>query len=890
MSDAEKAEIHKKVDPSEEAAASKLWAVYVSEAEKYDTSLVESWKSDMEGMLIFAGLFSASLTAFIIESYKTLIPDPGDSTVQLLSQISQQLAASTNGSTFQAPAPAQFSPPATSLICNVLWFLSLGLSLSCALIATLLEQWARDFLHRTNMRSAPVTRARIFSYLYYGMKRFNMHTVVEVIPLLLHSSLVFFFAGLVAFLSPINVLIAAVAAGLLVIVVVVYSILTLLPLWSLDCPYRTPLSTTFWKLSKKLMVTWYKQQHGTIESSSTSLSETMVEAMSSQAMIVSPARTTRDHRALVWTVKSLADDIELETFVEGLTRVLWGPNDRQYTYKDYGDLIQELMRNQDLRLLSRIAGLLHDSGLLSVEASRHRQITCNTALWAMTSIETHPEGQDFSLALNRQTSTEQKGVKHYSISARALMEWSTIIWVTNKLVMLAKDLETAVKGGYPLDVQPLQHHLTEYKGWEFPALKSLKLNLHNFQYIDFRPGDEYSSTTVANVTQMVNEFAIRAFHGVFFEYAIQSASLESPPYRWLVTQKTMLPLVSRPFSVFEDDLERALDEVVGSIHMDIWIEPTHQWIDTLIETLCPFWQPDKPTQIPRALIHYINMRKSDKLDALRLIVHRLWSAFPITLSNPPSKRFYVHTDPVQDLEEVMTALWCVASSKPRLRYRPGLRLYQSILEAVTRIGSPESPVTVSVVAMMKTLVIDSLQDFSNPIGHLVLPTQTAIIIPVDSSPMSNSRPFQQALYDRKLEATISLLAEFLDHCSREFMPHRAVETVRSLGNFIYPPRGLVHETHQRRLANGIQRLLNCNNPDGVELVEAIISRCHILDLYADLPDPQRVWSPRHPWIDNSTAREEIKDTLTKYMMLNPVHRTVSTILARLDSLHSSAAD
>ncbi|KAJ7660013.1 hypothetical protein B0H14DRAFT_2178286, partial [Mycena olivaceomarginata] len=98
----------------------KLWAVYISEAEKYDKSLVESWKSDMEGMLIFAGLFSASLTAFIIESYKTLIPDSGDSTVQILSQISQQLAASVNGSTFPAPAPTQFSPPASSLICNVL--------------------------------------------------------------------------------------------------------------------------------------------------------------------------------------------------------------------------------------------------------------------------------------------------------------------------------------------------------------------------------------------------------------------------------------------------------------------------------------------------------------------------------------------------------------------------------------------------------------------------------------------------------------------------------------------------------------------------------------------------------------------------------------------------
>ncbi|KAJ7128562.1 hypothetical protein C8R44DRAFT_557882, partial [Mycena epipterygia] len=65
-----------------------------AEAEKYDKGLVESWKSDMEGMLIFAGLFSASLTAFLIESYKTLNPDSGDTTVHLLSQISQQLAAS----------------------------------------------------------------------------------------------------------------------------------------------------------------------------------------------------------------------------------------------------------------------------------------------------------------------------------------------------------------------------------------------------------------------------------------------------------------------------------------------------------------------------------------------------------------------------------------------------------------------------------------------------------------------------------------------------------------------------------------------------------------------------------------------------------------------------
>ncbi|KAJ7116864.1 hypothetical protein C8R44DRAFT_627483, partial [Mycena epipterygia] len=130
-------------DPSHDSAAAKLWSVYVREAEKYDRALVESWKSDMEGMLIFAGLFSASLTAFLIESYKTLTQDSGETTVLLLAQISQQLAAAANGTNLTITPSTAFTPPATSLVCNGFWFVSLGLSLTCALIATLLEQWAR---------------------------------------------------------------------------------------------------------------------------------------------------------------------------------------------------------------------------------------------------------------------------------------------------------------------------------------------------------------------------------------------------------------------------------------------------------------------------------------------------------------------------------------------------------------------------------------------------------------------------------------------------------------------------------------------------------------------------------------------------------------------------
>ncbi|KAJ7762191.1 hypothetical protein B0H16DRAFT_1262267, partial [Mycena metata] len=68
-------------------------------------------------------LFPASLTAFLIESYKTLIPDSGDRTVLLPSQISGQLAATANGTAFSLVQPPQFMPPTSAFVCNILWFI-----------------------------------------------------------------------------------------------------------------------------------------------------------------------------------------------------------------------------------------------------------------------------------------------------------------------------------------------------------------------------------------------------------------------------------------------------------------------------------------------------------------------------------------------------------------------------------------------------------------------------------------------------------------------------------------------------------------------------------------------------------------------------------------------
>ncbi|KAJ6494434.1 hypothetical protein C8R45DRAFT_1135257, partial [Mycena sanguinolenta] len=329
----------------------------------------------MEGLLIFAGLFSASLTAFIIESCKTLTPDTGDATVQILTQISQQLASSMSGNVAAPPAPSShFTPPATSLICNIFWFISLGLSLTCALVATLLQQWARDFLHRADMRSSPMIRAHIFSFLYYGLKQFNMHIWLtrnlSIIPLLLHASLVLFFAGLVAFLIPVNIGIAAVAAAMLGIVVCVYSALSLAPLWHLDSPYRTPLTNGCWFLWHRIRSHWRPRGQ-----EDDRVMQTMAEAIEQRAMEMSPARNARDRRALIWTLNSLADENELEPFVEAIPDLLWGPNGMRQAYNDH---ILKLLNTPDLQFFSRIVGLLGscENGLLSGEEAKRRATTC----------------------------------------------------------------------------------------------------------------------------------------------------------------------------------------------------------------------------------------------------------------------------------------------------------------------------------------------------------------------------------------------------------------------------------------------------------------------------------------------------------------------------------
>jgi hypothetical protein len=192
------------------------------------------------------------------------------------------------------------------------------------------------------MRSADIIRARIFTYLYYGLKRFKMPAVVEVIPLLLHASLISFFMGLVAFLVPVNNDIMILSVFLLALMTLVYIALAISPLLAFDCPYRTPLSGGLWWVVKTFQLALRPEASSKQKCAPEG---SMVDTMVYQASHKSGHRDVRDHRALCWTVRSLVDDEELEPFMEGIPDVLWSSHGRRNVYDEH---VKALLHDPDV--------------------------------------------------------------------------------------------------------------------------------------------------------------------------------------------------------------------------------------------------------------------------------------------------------------------------------------------------------------------------------------------------------------------------------------------------------------------------------------------------------------------------------------------------------------
>ncbi|KAI3603450.1 hypothetical protein WG66_014281 [Moniliophthora roreri] len=179
------------VDEEKKPTRTESWERMLKEVSRHDEDMVKGWRDDIDTLLVFAGLFSAVVTAFVIESYQWLVEDPADTTVMLLTHL---IAVQVNGSQSASFEPTQFKPDASSIRINVFWFLSLILSLTSALFGLLCKQWVREHQRDTTTRT-PGEALALRQLRRDSFEKWGVSSFLSALPILLEVALLFFFVG-----------------------------------------------------------------------------------------------------------------------------------------------------------------------------------------------------------------------------------------------------------------------------------------------------------------------------------------------------------------------------------------------------------------------------------------------------------------------------------------------------------------------------------------------------------------------------------------------------------------------------------------------------------------------------------------------------------------------
>ncbi|KAK0225056.1 hypothetical protein EDD85DRAFT_750981, partial [Armillaria nabsnona] len=194
--------------PFEEAApAARVWKTYEDESRNHDVNMVKESRDNVDVLLVFAGLFSAVVTTFVVQMSQSLQPDYAAMSASLLYESVLVQRAIANGSPVAAITPSPFNPtitfvPATTDVwVNGLWFTSLFLSLTIALVAVLVKQWLHHYV-ALPPSGTPCERSFTRQFRYAGFEKWHVEVIIGLLPVLMHLALAIFLSGLVIFLHP----------------------------------------------------------------------------------------------------------------------------------------------------------------------------------------------------------------------------------------------------------------------------------------------------------------------------------------------------------------------------------------------------------------------------------------------------------------------------------------------------------------------------------------------------------------------------------------------------------------------------------------------------------------------------------------------------------------
>ncbi|KAF8460573.1 hypothetical protein DFH94DRAFT_700273 [Russula ochroleuca] len=235
-----------------------LFSIYSEMVKEVDNKRTEDLQKDAEPIILFIGLFSAALAALITVSIQDLRPD---NSAFYPENIYQLLADSNVSRASISPTvvdPPPFSPPRYAIWVNSLWFLSLAISLTSALLETMLQQWRRRYLILTQPLGNPHKQARIHQFFFRGVGNLHFLLATDVTPALLHLSVLLFFAGLLILLRNINYTVFNAVVGWVVTCIAVCAYNTSLPIFRPVNPNYTPLSSLVWQFYPEIRYRVFK--------------------------------------------------------------------------------------------------------------------------------------------------------------------------------------------------------------------------------------------------------------------------------------------------------------------------------------------------------------------------------------------------------------------------------------------------------------------------------------------------------------------------------------------------------------------------------------------------------------------------------------------------------
>ncbi|KAJ7228051.1 hypothetical protein C8J57DRAFT_1673702 [Mycena rebaudengoi] len=222
----------------------RVWWTYLDVAEDFDTERIEGWKDTIDVLLIFAALFSAVVTGFVIQAWQNGQTDYAQVSANLLAQlIAVQIAIANGTSPSGLPSlsiPSEFDIDLQKCWVNALWYTSLSLSIATALIAMVTKQWLHQ--HTSFVPGTVRERTMTRQYRLNGLEKWGVPFIIDTLPFIMHLSLALFLIGLVVFLLPLNDELPSVCGLVTGVTYMLYMVSVILPIFHPSCPYRTPLT------------------------------------------------------------------------------------------------------------------------------------------------------------------------------------------------------------------------------------------------------------------------------------------------------------------------------------------------------------------------------------------------------------------------------------------------------------------------------------------------------------------------------------------------------------------------------------------------------------------------------------------------------------------------